>query len=153
MKPAILVTLSMGLFAAGCRQSTPASPPSVAVVAEESQAHGTQIVSESDLGLPFYPGSEPKGSSSKVMETPKDRTVYCDRVTKDSMQKVADFYKSKLIGGHGGSTSPSTMLFEGRLKAGATVSILIARASQTETEFSVTVHTLKEGGGSSDQSS
>ncbi len=52
-------------------------------------------VSESDLGAPFYPGSEDNGQSQN-MEVNGKKSFISMRTTSDSPEKVIEFYKGKL---------------------------------------------------------
>lgn len=54
-------------------------------------------VSESELGMPFYPGSEGTNQDSKLDLNGK-KTLSSVRITTDSPDKVLEFYKSKMQG-------------------------------------------------------
>ena len=57
---------------------------------------GSAKVTESDVGVPFYPGAKvPEGQSSRIA-TPDGTTVSIGLRSGDSPAKVADFYRDKL---------------------------------------------------------
>jgi len=134
----------LGAAAIGCHAPQPPAPATAAPTQSAAAPVVVRKVTAADLGLPFYPGSVEKGSTSSVMDTPTDRTVICDRTVKGFMKEVANFYKEKLVGGHIAANYATSMMVEGRLKDGATVSIEIAKYSPSETEFGITVHALKK---------
>jgi len=103
-------------------------------------------ISEADLGLPFYPGSVEKGTSSRAMTTSAARTVICDRTTVDPPKKVAAFYLSKLEHGQSGANSKG-MLIGGELKDGAQVTIYAMPSGPGATEIEITVYARIKGSG------
>lgn len=57
---------------------------------------GSAKVTESDVGVPFYPGAKvPEGQSSRIA-TPDGTTVSIGLRSGDAPAKVADFYREKL---------------------------------------------------------
>ncbi len=57
---------------------------------------GGAKVSEADLGVPFYPGTQPlEGQSSKI-STPEGSTVTVTMQSDDPTDKVAAFYRERL---------------------------------------------------------
>lgn len=57
---------------------------------------GSAKVTESDVGVPFYPGAKvPEGQSSRIA-TPDGTTVSIGLRSSDAPAKVADFYREKL---------------------------------------------------------
>ncbi len=57
---------------------------------------GGTKVSESDLGLPFYPGSKIQEGGSSRMVTPESTVVTVNLHSSDASDKVATFYRDKL---------------------------------------------------------
>ncbi|HTQ12159.1 MAG TPA: hypothetical protein VMI31_19000 [Fimbriimonadaceae bacterium] len=143
MRAAFFLSI-VALALAGCHSQQPASGPVSSASTPQTKVEISHKVTESILGLPFYPGSKEKGSQSSVMETDADTTIIYDATVAAPMQKVADFYMSKLAGGHLGSKFPTSMLVEGALKNGSSVTIEVAKYSPTETEFEITVHRNKK---------
>ncbi len=134
--------IGAGLFVAalGCKsQPEVVARPSVTSATVQTK----KPVTEADLGMPFYPGSIEKGTSSNVMETLKDRTVYSDRTAADDVKLVAEFYKRKLAGGHADSLTPSVMAVTGSLKDGSMVMIEVSKSGPKQTEIGITVHLNK----------
>lgn len=124
----------------GCSGKKPAA---VSQPAKPPQVVSSHLTSEQDLGLPFFPGSSEKGTSSRVMDTDRDRTVFCDRTTKDGPGKVVDFYLPLLTGGHK-SPIGTGFLVEGLLKDRSTVSIQAMPSGPGSTEIGITVHHMKK---------
>lgn len=98
-------------------------------------------VSESDLGVPFYPGSEEVKSGSAITDTTEQKTVISARSTKDDPQKVGDFYKDKI-------SNPSTsnmdsggtkmVIMSGKLK-GSDITISAAKTGSEDTRVSIAI--------------
>ena len=59
---------------------------------------GTAKVSEADLGLPFYPGTQPKEGEATKISTPEGSAVTVMLHSDDAPDKVAAFYRDKLKG-------------------------------------------------------
>ena len=57
---------------------------------------GTAKVSEADVGLPFYPGTQPKEGEMTKISTPEGSTVTVMLHSPDAPDKVAAFYRDKL---------------------------------------------------------
>ncbi len=57
---------------------------------------GTAKVSEADLGLPFYPGTQPKEGAMTKISTPEGSAVTVMLHSADAPDKVAAFYRDKL---------------------------------------------------------
>jgi hypothetical protein len=103
-------------------------------------------VSEADLGLPYYPGSEEQKGSSSTQDLPKQKIVMCIRTSKDDPEKVGEFYKDKM---EGQSPSNSTagdvkvMSMLGKLKNGSEASVSATRQGSKDTLINVMVTTKK----------
>ncbi len=59
---------------------------------------GTAKVTEADLGLPFYPGTQPKEGEATKISTPEGSAVTVMLHSDDAPDKVAAFYRDKLKG-------------------------------------------------------
>ncbi len=59
---------------------------------------GTAKVSEADIGLPFYPGTQPKEGAMTKISTPEGSAVTVMLHSADAPDKVAAFYRDKLKG-------------------------------------------------------
>ncbi len=59
---------------------------------------GTAKVSEADVGLPFYPGTQPKEGAMTKISTPEGSAVTVMLHSADAPDKVAAFYRDKLKG-------------------------------------------------------
>ena len=57
---------------------------------------GTAKVSEADVGLPFYPGTQPKEGAMTKISTPEGSAVTVMLHSDDAPDKVAAFYRDKL---------------------------------------------------------
>lgn len=57
---------------------------------------GTAKISEADLGLPFYPGTQPREGETTRMTTPEGSMVTVILHSDDAPDKVAAFYRDKL---------------------------------------------------------
>jgi hypothetical protein len=57
---------------------------------------GTAKVSESDIGVPFYPGTKPRDGEMTRITTPDGSMVTVVLHSDDAPDKVADFYRDKL---------------------------------------------------------
>ncbi len=57
---------------------------------------GTAKVSEADVGLPFYPGTQPKEGAMTKISTPEGSAVTVMLHSADAPDKVAAFYRDKL---------------------------------------------------------
>ena len=102
---------------------------------------GKSIVTEEELGVPFYPGSSERDGGSMKAETPDEKTCVSARTTSDEVAKVKAFYAEtfpafKLVGG--AADGGSSEIGMGKLPSGMDVSIQIVRAKDaTETSISV----------------
>jgi len=135
--PICPIAVAILLVVTGCRHD-PAPAVTPPTVSPSTSVQTKSNLTESDLGLPFYPGSTEKGTSSRVMDTDKARTVICDRITSEAPQKVADFYFTRLKGAKK-STLPNMMLIGGTLEDGSAVSIQAAHAGPHRTEIGISV--------------
>lgn len=104
-------------------------------------------VSESELGLPFYPGSKAvEYGSSKIMEG--ERSMFAvNRTSSDVPDKVIEFYKSRVTepqvfnSSGGGSTQAQ---ISGKLSDGSEVAIIATRDEKSsETMVMITVQRKK----------
>lgn len=57
---------------------------------------GTAKVSEADIGLPFYPGTQPKEGEMTKISSPEGSVVTVILHSNDAPEKVAGFYRDKL---------------------------------------------------------
>ncbi len=102
-----------------------------------STSVGASEVTESELGLPFYPGSNPFGHSDIKINSPGAEMYTSVRSTADAPEKVVGFYKDKV-------TKPQTMSSEksamvtGKLPNGHTA-IISASVTDGKTQISVSV--------------
>jgi len=100
-------------------------------------------VTEAELGLPFYPGSIPAAKADFKASNSKERSVSSNRTTPDSVDKVVDFYKAKLIKPGVemmGSDSNAMVFMNGHLQNGGRVSMTIIRGAKAkETTISIGV--------------
>lgn len=141
-----LLILALGFVAAGCKQQqidpVKIAPPIPAAPHKDKPVEIPPVqqsanVTEGDLGVPFYPGSEPIPKLSSDMETSKNRTILSGRTTKDDYKKVADFYYKKLLKPHKGELGHEGMLVDGQLKDGSMIQIQIMK-SGPQTQIQVT---------------
>ncbi|MFZ4507866.1 MAG: hypothetical protein ACOYON_09250 [Fimbriimonas sp.] len=63
---------------------------------KDSKFENDVSISESELGVPIYPGSSEVRVASMRAESTKERSVISVRTTTDSPEQVADFYRSKM---------------------------------------------------------
>lgn len=78
----------------------------------------TSQVTEEELGMPFYPGSEATDKDIKA-EVGSEKNYMSTRTTSDSPEKVMEFYKSKNPDPKGSSMMSGEMaLVSGTLKNG-----------------------------------
>lgn len=103
----------------------------------EKFSMGTSSVSEADLGLPFYPGSEPISGRDMKSEADGQITYISFRSSSDPPAKVADFYKSKIESATTTVTDQMAAV-SGKLKDGSetTASAIV---NEGKTEISVVV--------------
>lgn len=98
-----------------------------------------QSFPESELGLPFYPGSKEKPEGSFKSEAPTGSSHMAVRLTSDAPAKVAEFYKPKLKDPTSVSSNGNAML-TGKLPDGSNVQITATREEgQTQTTVGVLV--------------
>jgi hypothetical protein len=109
---------------------------------------GPNVVTEDDLGLPFYPGStEGPNGASMVAKAPDGTTAMSMRTTTDDPSKVMDFYSPKLTG-----VKPSTLNANGQIMDslvgtiadGRSATVLITRGTTGDTTVSVSVKPTKK---------
>jgi len=63
---------------------------------------GTAKVSEAELGLPFYPGTQPREGEMTKISSPEGSVVTVMLHSDDAPDKVAGFYRDKLKAGSEG---------------------------------------------------
>jgi hypothetical protein len=103
------------------------------------------VITESDLGVPFYPGSVEQGSNQMRAETDKEKSFISFRVTSDEPSKVVEFYKDKIRDYSTSESSTSDMATgtcQGKLDSGAKFTMTAERkkdSSKTEIKIDVTV--------------
>ncbi len=83
---------------------------------------GNTQISESELGVPFYPGSVETAGSNFKFEGPKGKSYSCTRTTDDAPEKVIEFYKSKVENPASALTDGSGSL-SGKLASGANINV------------------------------
>lgn len=104
---------------------------------------GDTEVTETELGLPYYPGSTPKKGGAFKVEAPSERNYCSIRLTGDDADKVIAFYKSKVKSGvatpmSGADTSGSLMT--GSIGEDGKVAISAMRKKgETSTEITINV--------------
>ena len=98
---------------------------------------GTAKISETDLGVPFYPGTQPADGQSSRVDTPDGTMVTVGLISPDAPDKVAAFYRDKLkaraegrqmIEMSDGSGGATISLADD--KANATVQVHVEKADQ-----------------------
>lgn len=107
--------------------------------ADGKSAEFNASVSEADLGVPFYPGSQEGAGSSKITEGQKTM-VSSVRTTSDSGKQVVEFYTSKL-GAAKSSTESGPMSMGNWEKDGKKIIVMCNNADGKTT---ITVSSLKE---------
>ncbi|MGB8337845.1 MAG: hypothetical protein WCD07_04895 [Burkholderiales bacterium] len=65
---------------------------------------GSAIVTEADVGVPFYPGASIKDGKGSKMAGPDGTFVTVNLESKDDLEKVAEYYRGKLKGMAAGRT-------------------------------------------------
>ena len=105
------------------------------------------VISEDELGVPFYPGSTVQGSSQMRAETDSEKNFVSCRITNDEPSKVIDFYKSKVNEYSTSESSTSdtvTGTCQGKLDSGAKFTLTADRKKGTEkTEIKIEVAVKK----------
>ena len=101
-------------------------------------------ITETELGLPFYPGSVEKEGGSMKTDTPQGSSRIAVRTTADAPSKVVAFYKPKLKETNAISANGQEILM-GKLEDGSQVQIGAGKEEgKPDTVVSVTV--IKEKG-------
>ena len=113
-----------------------------------NETMGAGAVSEADLGVPFYPGSEESKDAGLTMisQGPTGKTAMSSRVSKDAPSKVIDFYKDKIPGGKAASMAigeGSMSSISGKLANGAQVSVTATNDGKKDTVVMVSSTTPK----------
>jgi len=108
---------------------------------------GTGQVSEADLGLPFYAGSQDKQGGSSTVDAPDGKAVTSIRTTKDDPQQVADFYKDKVKDPQASNVNSSGNKLSsivGKLGDSADVVITASKNGTEDTTISIIVSHKKK---------
>lgn len=111
-----------------------------------SHVQGADVVSEADLGLPFYPGSTANDMGSSKTQTDKGTFIQSIRTTADDPDKVGDFYKDKVEKPEkNDATTPSAKVLglKGKRKDGADVVITAIAERGKSTTVTVSVSKIK----------
>ena len=151
MKTINLAFALLALFAVGCSSGSGSATPNTEApapktsdaksetVAAAKSADPKKDISEDELGVPFYPGSEidTKGSNFKNV-TDAVKNYETARTTSDTPKQVADFYMGKVKNAKsmGGG---DTMMVDGKLDSGAIFSLV---ASKKDGKTAVKVSTI-----------
>lgn len=97
---------------------------------------GTTQVSEADLGLPFYPGSEATTGRDTKIDAKGKISVICYRTTSDDPSKVGEFYKGKIKDVSSTSSGEMAMI-SGKLADGRRVAVMaMKKDGKTEIQAS-----------------
>lgn len=105
---------------------------------------GNTSVTEAELGVPFYPGSTEKPGTGFKFEGKGEKSYMSVRVTSDTPDKVADFYKGKVKGSTSGGGA-DMMIVTGLLDSGAKFSVSATKKEDGKTEISIGVSTKTQG--------
>lgn len=142
MKVPFTIAIIIAVFGARCGSKDQPAPPVKAP--QDISIRSKSEVTESDLGLPFYPGSTEDASGTKFMDTAKDTTVLSKRSTKDSPKKVIDFYISKVQHGSRAVVASEGEQGEGHLSDGSLATFLAMRSGPSSTDIQVTIYRRKK---------
>jgi hypothetical protein len=97
---------------------------------------GTAQITESELGLPFYPGSESTTGRDTKIEAKGKVSVICYRTTGDDPSKVGEFYKDKIKDATSTSSGEMAMV-SGKLADGRRVAVMaMKKDGKTEIQAS-----------------
>jgi|GEM_PF-3904133 len=127
-----LAILVVACFAAGCHKGGESSGSSV---------------TEAQLGLPFYTGSQEMPNASATMEMPDGKSVRSVRTTKDDPVQVCNFYNDKIVnkqGTHSEASGNKAAGLTGKLGDGSDVAISALRNGSNDTIVTVTVSSHKK---------
>lgn len=100
---------------------------------------GSAQVSESDLGVPFYPGTKPPEGGVSKLSTPQGTAMTVSLHSSDAADKVTAFYREKLK-----SQSQDKQFMDMNMGSGQTTLVL----ADDKTNDSVQVHVKASGSGS-----
>lgn len=118
---------------------------------------GVGDVSEKDLGVPFYPSSQPQEHGDLKADTPEQTSFTSMRTTSDPAQKVVDFYKDELT--KAGYTVEGTMVsgevgsVSGKKGDADVVSVTFTHDSSKNTGMVMLSRVTKKGGAAPSASS
>lgn len=100
-------------------------------------------VSESELGLPTYPGGKMVANSPQKVTDEKSTTYIVSMTTSDEPSKVAEFYKSKITSPQSASSNTDGGVMEslnGKLADGSEMGLIAIRnKGESETTLTLTV--------------
>lgn len=119
------------------------NPDGMTVTSPEGTVRtGTEVVSEKDLGLPFYPGSKEQVNASMLFESTGNFSCVPSRTTADSPEKVIEFYAGKLKDEKKSSATAggtTTAGLTGKRDDGADVVIAATKEGSGETTIAISV--------------
>ena len=98
--PILVAAAIFSVSLAGCKQPPPATPVQAPPIMSK-----TGPITESDLGVPVYPGSTANGDKSFIFQAngkqkgPSVKTTSVSLTTTDSVDQVEAFYRQKLGSG------------------------------------------------------
>ena len=135
----------------GDPKSTQQSKNNGGISVDHEGAHGQMggdtIITEAELGAPFYPGSTDKAGTAFKVETPTEKNYISVRETPDSMEKIKAFYEAKIKDikiTMFKSSGNDMLLGTGDLASGAKISITaVKKPGEKVTELSVGTVTSK----------
>jgi hypothetical protein len=98
---------------------------------------GAANVTESDIGVPFYPGTKPVEGQATRISTPDGTAVTIALHSDDAPAKVAEFYRERLktqaegkqfMDMSGGDGNTTLMLMDDKAKA--SIQVLVSKADK-----------------------
>lgn len=108
---------------------------------------GVAKVSESELGLPFYPGSTEMEFGSSKLDGPDGTTLSMNRTSNDMPEKVIEFYKAKFKEPQMFNSSANGVAqaqVSGKLEDGADAAVIAIREKDKDTtQVMITVQRKK----------
>ena len=104
---------------------------------------GTAQVSESELGVPFYPGTKPKEGGSMRVVAASGQSLQVTLHSDDAPDKVASFYRDRLKSLAAGKQMMDMSSGEGAMlsvideKAKSTIQVHVGKADPTGSDISI----------------
>jgi hypothetical protein len=104
---------------------------------------GTAKVSEADIGVPFYPGTQPKEGEMTKLSTPEGSMVSVTLHSSDAPDKVVGFYRDKLKAGSEGkqftdmSSGDTHMLMLGDDKTKQMTQVTVTQADNKGSDIQI----------------